>query len=439
MKPEYRRDMEHNYMVLEAPEVVSGNEYPVRMIFANQIYGLLKCKMHIMDGKREFYYEITSKQPMNRVFAAEKIGSRDIRIIFEGIENALSAAGDFLLDDSHFILDPEYIYMDMETKEVFLCYLPFYEQDIAAAFRSFAEYILQQLDHEDQQAVLWGYAVYSQTVKENYSIKEVLQSVYKQMAKKDREEAELHKEIDGPQKAYEKVKEVPQKDCEKLPKQLLPRYKFKWQSLLGVPAAVILSGGAVTALLVSGILNLTQAGGLIFLLVGVSIYFKFGEKKVKKEKKHSKQEHQEDSLLAEYEPEISEPTMGEPELVPHDSESVPDTEAEYGETTVLNGSVLSALPVLISVQPELRENIIIGKEELLIGKLKNQVDIFLNHPGISRLHAKIERKTEGSFLTDLNSTNGTFLNGTRLQANECREVKTGDEIFFAGAGYYFKG
>ena len=53
----------------------------------------------------------------------------------------------------------------------------------------------------------------------------------------------------------------------------------------------------------------------------------------------------------------------------------------------------------------------IGYFPFLIGKNRGLVDLCLNEPGVSRLHAKIERDDTGFFITDLNSTNGTKVNG----------------------------
>ena len=54
----------------------------------------------------------------------------------------------------------------------------------------------------------------------------------------------------------------------------------------------------------------------------------------------------------------------------------------------------------------------------VIGKKKDCVDIWLNVATISRIHAKIVRKTEGDFLIDLNSRNGTLLNGRYINPEE---------------------
>ena len=58
MEVSYRRDLNHNYMILEN-EKITGNEYPVRMIEQNHIPELLPFQLRKMNGKTFLYYEIT--------------------------------------------------------------------------------------------------------------------------------------------------------------------------------------------------------------------------------------------------------------------------------------------------------------------------------------------------------------------------------------------
>ena len=48
--------------------------------------------------------------------------------------------------------------------------------------------------------------------------------------------------------------------------------------------------------------------------------------------------------------------------------------------------------------------------------------------GVSRNHAKISRDRELLHVTDLDSTNGTYLNGFRLIAHQERILRSGDEL-----------
>ncbi|MGB7340050.1 MAG: FHA domain-containing protein [Phototrophicaceae bacterium] len=50
--------------------------------------------------------------------------------------------------------------------------------------------------------------------------------------------------------------------------------------------------------------------------------------------------------------------------------------------------------------------------------------------GVSREHAKIHMQGDNVYLTDLGSTNGTYLRGERLEPNEPVELQKGNEILF---------
>jgi hypothetical protein len=59
------------------------------------------------------------------------------------------------------------------------------------------------------------------------------------------------------------------------------------------------------------------------------------------------------------------------------------------------------------------------------------VDIVIDNPGVSRLHAELRKEGDGWTVTDMGSSNGTFLNGQRISATQL--IKAGDEI---GLGKY---
>ena len=85
--------------------------------------------------------------------------------------------------------------------------------------------------------------------------------------------------------------------------------------------------------------------------------------------------------------------------------------------------------------PDLR----ITKDSFLIGKKKDAVDGWLKARGISRIHGRISREEDCYYLTDLNSTNGTYLNGGRLEVNEKARLRPGDCVGFADVRYVVEG
>lgn len=469
MEVTYRRDGEHNYMIWKAPGDLQGSEYQVRMLLVNEIPGLLRCRIRNVDGAPYLYYEITSRQPLARIFEHRAAGYEDIRALIQAVSRTLEGIARYLLPDSGLLLEPEFLYMDLETKEVSFCYLPCGQADIPETFRSLAEYLLKNLDHEDERAVLWGYHLYSGTVEENYSVNAVLLSLQGKLEKGRERKIEEKPDVKTERKKSDdsksrKIQYVPNKEKEKIPVQRmltgqeqLKKKEKRWKTA-GMVLAALLCIAAAAGLGALRILTLTQAGGILFLAAGVLYYLCVGKKEGKeknekgqKQKKTGGKERKklelvkQDSGWQEREtkrPEeysTPEPQVQEEIIEEEICDFKEDPEEEfYGQTTLLGGGVTGDQPVLISSQPEARANVIIDKEKFIIGKLKGQVDLALNLPVISRMHAGIERREEGFFLVDLNSTNGTYLNGERLEANEYRQLHTGDEIIFAGAGYYFK-
>ena len=62
--------------------------------------------------------------------------------------------------------------------------------------------------------------------------------------------------------------------------------------------------------------------------------------------------------------------------------------------------------------------------EITVGRSPTN-NIFIRDKNVSRVHCQVVVMGDGCTLTDLQSTNGTFVNGERV--TEC-EIKPGDEI-----------
>ena len=88
-------------------------------------------------------------------------------------------------------------------------------------------------------------------------------------------------------------------------------------------------------------------------------------------------------------------------------------------------------------EEESGEHIVLGKLPFYIGSLTEYVDYAIHAEGVSRFHAKIECKEGQYYITDLNSTNGTIVNGCLLNAHEPEQLHTGDMIQFVQKNYIF--
>lgn len=75
----------------------------------------------------------------------------------------------------------------------------------------------------------------------------------------------------------------------------------------------------------------------------------------------------------------------------------------------------------------------LGSSEVLIGR-QDSCDIVVPDPDTSRRHARISRRDDGWWISDLESTNGTFVNGKVIKE---RRLVSGDRIRIGGTEFEF--
>lgn len=83
------------------------------------------------------------------------------------------------------------------------------------------------------------------------------------------------------------------------------------------------------------------------------------------------------------------------------------------------------------------EDFLLEEEVFLIGKDPKKVQGVIRSASISRIHARIIRKNGDYYIEDLNSTNGTFLNGQELDYRKPVILEKNDKIYFADQEYIF--
>lgn len=83
------------------------------------------------------------------------------------------------------------------------------------------------------------------------------------------------------------------------------------------------------------------------------------------------------------------------------------------------------------------ERIYLKKFPFLIGKLKKGTDYMLENNKISRIHARFDYDESHHYIEDMDSTNGTSLNGTALLAHDRRMLSNGDRICLADKNFIF--
>lgn len=109
---------------------------------------------------------------------------------------------------------------------------------------------------------------------------------------------------------------------------------------------------------------------------------------------------------------------------------------EEERTVLLGGPKKPAGPELICERTG--EVVPLLKFPFYIGSAKEYVDFVPMGEGISRIHCCINKKEDNYYLSDLNSTNGTYLNGKEVMPGKDVLLSVGDEIRVTSQEFYIK-
>ena len=492
MKSEYKRDMNHNYLILTGEDSIDTDSYQVRMIVANVVPDLLQCRIQGIDGKFMVYYDVTSRHSLTALFEDRKLGIEELQVVLGGFIQVMEEMSEYLLNPCQLVLEPEYIYMDAEKKNVRFCYLPGFHGEIQKQFQNLAEYFLPKLDHEDGKAVMLGYGVYRRALEDSFHLEHIKEELYKVREGKESEFADYEKKPAQQPEKKDEIKEKQQKELwenddwgresgEATEKKAGKRKNKKnvkeknnktekiWKTVAGFAGMLLLllgitigmAGGYLprvsTEVFLGAVLMLMVLGMLGCICVK-KIWAEKSKKNMAEKKTKDKPERYNsgnENIWQAYEEDETKNKMvaGETdqesilEKSVHISEKLKEVTEKrkkteevsegLGETVILSSGTVKGPATLISREPGEFATIYLEQDITVIGKLETAADVVISIPTVSRIHAKIRRRDGEYYLTDLNSRNGTSVNGQMLKTGEDYLLKDEDEVDFAQARYIF--
>ncbi len=433
----YRRQMGQNEMMIC---VDSRREecYETRMMKYNEIPGLLKFAFRRMDDKCWFCYQITSCQPLARLVETQTLKAEPLRQLLHGMIQTFQGLGEYLLSEEQILLEPEFLYIDLDDWTPRLCLMPGKEGDFTREFSQLLQFLLEKTDHRDKEAVALIYGLYRESLKENYGF----ETFWERLADPEHKDAEQEEREEHSWSQKEEVREpepaleLDEKEAPAAGQSLMWGAYFLSIPFLALFLLWIWKGrqGLWQYGLVFGIGSTVLAAVLSFLSL-VRQDTGSAVKRLQKDKgNRRKSEKNEDvpswAMIFEAEEEGEGNEQEKPSEV--------SLEEDCTHTTLLwSQPKQEECFCLVSVDGK-NENIAIRYYPFLIGKQENLSDHVLNRDTVSRLHIRLDREDEICHLTDLNSTNGTSVNGRRLEANETVALSLGDEIVIADQRFRFQ-
>lgn len=411
MKTEYRRDMQHSYLVV-IPDQQPESSYPLRMITENTIPGLLSCSCRRMDEDVLLYYDVTSRISLKQRCSCKKITGEEVLALCKSLAYTLAELDEYLLEAGSLILEMEYIFVDAQVKEVLFCCVPGTDRKIEESFCSLMEELLPLLDHQNQEGIMIGYGFYHYAVQEVFSLEGFMKQIEActdNLKKKEEKEQFCDYEPEQEKTQEEDVQILLEEEPEE-----------RHSAAVTLAAAGILIGGLSgwylwrnypSAIWIAGLL------GLIGIVSGAAVHLLTKKKKTVRKEQDIRREGKQEAVEEEIEEGWEEPCFTQILCMPEEN-------TEF----FLESKGSSNLPPI-----HLRE-----KKQWFIGKMADMADVLLPSSAISRLHARIRIDKGHCYLCDMNSRNGTWVNGKVLPGEKEIEIKVGDEIKFADLTYILR-
>lgn len=105
------------------------------------------------------------------------------------------------------------------------------------------------------------------------------------------------------------------------------------------------------------------------------------------------------------------------------------------ETTLLTNPLIAASPVLKAIGTENPIKIKPVEFPYIIGKSQYSCNFCIDSAVVSRVHMRIVEELNDYYIEDLNSTNGTFINGEKLTSHSLQPIHTGDKVTIANIDF----
>lgn len=380
---EYVRNCNCNYERIRLEEKPQEKRYQYCILNRGGIRYLLPASLRYINGDAYLYYDISSTQNVKQLFSQRKIGREWMKDFLWGIRQMHNELDRFLLEDRSIIWNPDQVFQDLEKNDFFFLYVPYYKEE--SGLSELMDFLVEHLDYEDESLVEFIYETYEQIkqVGADYLRKQI----HEDWAAMERRETKAKVEPEERQMIQEVCetmamvsKGLPEKEEPAMPKRSL---KFFWEG-----------------------------------------------RNRKRQEKEDYREKLRQRLSGMEQLAVCEETIYE------NTYEETAGEEEFGKTIYIEESHVKEEPALYKPDGELAEKL--SELPFVIGKKKENVNLAINDYSVSRVHARITREEGIYYIEDLNSTNGTFKNGLRLQPYEKRKLEKGDELKFGKTEYVYR-
>jgi hypothetical protein len=436
----YVQDGGRNYL---KSEPVGEVDYIVGMFAHNDIPAFVPVSFKSLNLENYFCYNMNGLIPINQSFEMNKLTADRIEAFLHSIIKAAKSMEEFLLPFDRLITDEAYIYESLGKKDEF--HWIYGIESGNATFTRLFERLLDRVDYKDDSAVKMIYSLY-QAAKESEGMQGVSTGGSLQRIREKAEEILSAPHMSLDMRARELIRAENERNSIKRLKDIETGTGDKTCSKEIEGADSMARRYRAEAESKKSRLQRVDIEDTPKAKISLFKQRQNEEKSDKTMFVKSKLKKVWDYLNADIgsKPEklVDLQAVGENEISYNVREvKQPKIEASdnAGEaTTLLTGAMISNGIYCLKPEDTNEDNILLTEFPFFIGKSGDKTHHTIEDSTVSRFHARIDREEEELWLTDLNSTNGTFLNGIRLMPFGRMRVNKGDSIVISRKRYEFK-
>ena len=370
----YKRKHNESYMVAELE--TDYDSYETRMIQDNNINGILDINKMSLNGVTQYNYNISRKINLEDYMSSIDIDLEVMQKVILGMQLCLDEIARYLIDERHICIDKDTVFIEKsgDSIKINLCYYPIDNGSVQEQFRKLMEYFLTIVPASDRTLTKLVYQAYDQCLKNDYTLNEILE-LFQSI---ELEKADIYVErVDLDEEEEDLFEErVLERSSDICTEDYLANYY---------------EDDRKTSFM-EHILSVTK---------------RFGKNKKEENRKYELE---------------SEDFCVEPSY-------------EIDEKTILLSDAKPAGKLIFDGRGG-EDDFIINKEIFRVGSGQNN-DMVLHANTVSNSHAKIVKEDSHYYLMDLNSLNGTTVNGESLCYKQRYKLKPMDKIAFATERYIF--
>ncbi len=158
-------------------ESVAGKtDFRERMLSYNHVEGVLPFDIVSEGSEKTYEYNIEDKYTLEEFFGKKKPDSDRIAAVLNGLLETVGRGREYMLSENDYIIRADTVFLDEEDK-IHVPYYPAYQVDLRQQLSELAEYMMKIVDYSDENAVLMVYGFYMRTREKGYTLNDLTESL----------------------------------------------------------------------------------------------------------------------------------------------------------------------------------------------------------------------------------------------------------------------